>query len=102
MGPASRPVAIPSGFDASKDIKAQGKVELPIHVWWSEPKRVFDLTKPSDRIRAYELVLAEGDEDDIRLYIRFDVLRSIWRQLFLPRHVREAWEKKYQQLSSNS
>ena len=102
LGPASRPVAIPSGFDTSKDIKAQGIVELPIHVWWSEPERVFDLTKANERLRAYELVLTEGDEDDIRLYIRFDVLRSSWHQLFLPRHVREAWEKKYQQLSSIS
>ena len=102
LGPASRPVTIPPGFDTSNDIKAQGTVELPIHVWWSEPKRVFDLTKLDDRLRAYELVLSEGDEDDIRLYIRFDVLRSSWHQLFLPRHVREAWEKKYQQLSSIS
>jgi hypothetical protein len=102
LGPASRPVAIPSGFDTSNDLKAQGTVELPIHVWWSEPKRVFDLTRPDNRLRAYELVLTEGDEDDIRLYIRFELLRSSWHQLFLPRHVREVWEKKYQQLSSNS
>jgi hypothetical protein len=102
LGPASRPVAIPSGLDTSNDTKAQGTVELPIHVWWSEPKRVFDLTKPHDRLRAYELLLTEGDEDDIRHYIRFDVLRSSWHQLFLPRHVREAWEKKYQQLCSAS
>jgi hypothetical protein len=47
-------------------------------------------------------VLIVGDEDDIRLYIRFDVLRSSWHQLFFPRHVREAREKKYQQLSGNS
>jgi hypothetical protein len=102
LGPASRPVAIPSGFDTSNDIKAQGTVELPVHVWWSEPKRVFDLTEPDEQLRAYELVLTEGDEDDIRFYVRFDVLRLSWHQLFLPRHVREAWEKKYQQLSDNS
>jgi hypothetical protein len=102
LGPASRPVAIPSGFDTSDDKKAQGKVELPIHIWWSEPKRVFDLTEPNDRLRAYELVLTEGDEDDVRFYIRFDALRSSWHQIFLPRHVREAWEKKYHQLSSIS
>ena len=102
LGPASRPVAIPSGFDTSNDIKAQGTVELPVHVWWSGPKRVFDLTKPDERLRAYELVLTEGDEEDIRHYIRFEVLRSSWHQLFLPRHVREAWEKKYQLLNSNS
>jgi len=81
-------------------MKAQGKVELPVHAWWSEPKRVFDLCKPGDRMRVYELVLTEGDEDDVRLYIRFNVLCSSWQQLFLPRHVREAWETKFQQLSS--
>jgi hypothetical protein len=86
----------------SNDTKAQGTVELPIHVWWSEPKRVFDLNKPDDRLRAYELVLTEGDEDDIRQYVRFEVLLRSWHQLFLPRNVRDAWEKKYQQLSSNS
>ena len=81
-------------------MKAEGKVELPIHVWWSEPKPVFDLSKPGDRVRLYELVLTEGDEDDIRFYIRIDVLFSSWHQLFLPRHVREAWEMNFQQLSS--
>jgi hypothetical protein len=96
------PEARCNGFDTSNDVKVQGTVELPIHVWWSEPKRVFDLTKANERLRAYELVLTEGDEDDIRLYIRFDVLRSSWQQLFLPRHVREAWENKYQQLSSSA
>jgi len=100
LGPASRPVAIPSGFDTSNDVKAQGEVELPIHIWWSEPKRVFDLRSPKDRLRVCELVLSEGDENDVRLYVRFDDLKSSWNQLFLPRHVRDAWERKYRQLSS--
>lgn len=100
LGPASRPVAIPPGFDTSNDTKAQGEVELPIHIWWSEPKRIFNLRSPKDRMRVYELVLSEGDEDDVRFYVRFDDLRSSWHQLFLPRHVRQAWESRYQQLGS--
>ena len=100
LGPASRPVAIPPGFDTLNDVKAQGEVQLPIHIWWSEPKRVFDLRSPTDRIRLYELVLSEGDEADVRFYIRFDDLRTLWRQLFLPRHVREAWQREYPQLRS--
>jgi hypothetical protein len=48
----------------------------------------------------YELVLSEGDEDDVRFYVRFDDLRTLWRQLFLPRHVREAWQREYPQLRS--
>ena len=102
LGPASRPVAIPLRFDTSSDVKAQGGVELPIHIWWSEPRRVFDLRSPKDRLRVYELVLSEGDEDDIRFYVRYDDLRSVWGQLFLPRHVREAWERKFPQLSASS
>ena len=98
LGPSSRPVAIPFGFDTSSDGKAQGEVELPIHIWWSEPKRVFDLRSTKDRLRVYELVLSEGDEDDVRFYVRYEDLRSLWSQLFLPRHVRDAWERKFPQL----
>ena len=43
-------------------------------------------------------VLSEGDEDDVRFYVRFDELRTSWPHLFIPRHVREAWEKQYPQL----
>ena len=102
LGPASRPVAIPLGFDTSNDVKAQSEVQLPIHIWWSEPKRVFDLGSPKDRLRVYELVLSEGDEDDVRFFVRYDELRSVWDQLFLPRHVREAWERKFPQLGVSS
>jgi hypothetical protein len=76
LGPASRPVAVPSGLDASQDIKAQDEAELPIHVWCSEPKRIFDMEKTKDRLRVCELVLSKGGEEDIRHYVRFSKLQS--------------------------
>lgn len=91
-------MAIPPGFDTSDDLKAEGIIELPVHVWWSEPTRTFDMRDLKVRIRVYELVLSEGDEDDVRFYVRFDELRTSWPHLFIPRHVREAWEKQYPQL----
>ena len=101
LGPAARPVAVPIDFDVSSDVKAEGVVELPIHVWWSEPRRTFDLASERDRRRLYELVLTEGDESDVRFYVSFDDLRDSWPQLFLPRHVRSAWESKYPELSAS-
>jgi hypothetical protein len=98
LGPASRPVAVPSGLDTSQDAKARGEVELPIHIWWSEPKRIFNMENTKDRLRVYELVLSEGDEEDVRYYVQFDDLQSSWHTIFLPRHVRGAWEAKFPQL----
>jgi hypothetical protein len=92
LGPASRPVAIPQDFDAAHDLKVDGVVELPIHIWWSEPPRSFDLRCPKDRARVYELVLTEGDTEDVRRFVRLDVLLALWRELTLPTHVRVAWQ----------
>ena len=39
----------------------------------------------------YEQVLREGNEDDIRRFIRVDDLIDMWDELVLPRHVRRAW-----------
>jgi len=77
LGPAARPVAVPIDFDVSSDVKAEGVVELPIHVWWSEPRRTFDLVSERDRRRLYELVLTEGDEADVRFYVRFETLKAV-------------------------
>jgi len=46
-------------------------------------------------------VLTEGDEADVRFYVRFETLKDSWPQLFLPRHVRSAWESKYPELSAS-
>jgi hypothetical protein len=40
-------------------------VELPLHLNWSAPGRVFDLRSRADRARVYEIVLHEGKPADI-------------------------------------
>ena len=40
---------------------------------------------------AYEQVMAEGTEEDVRAFIDVDEVVALWDDLVLPRHVRRAW-----------
>ncbi len=51
----------------------------------------YDLTDRQQRARVYEQVLREGNDDDVRRFIRADDLIEMWDELVLPRHVRQAW-----------
>jgi len=66
-------------------------VELPLHLNWSAPGRVFDLRSRADRARAYEIVLQEGTPADILAYVDGALLVDLWEDLVLPRSVRSAW-----------
>ena len=72
--------------------KARGMVELPFHIRWSGPTVSYDLDERADRIRVYEQVLREGNEDDIRFYVDVDELREVFDELVLPPPVRRAWK----------
>lgn len=91
-----RPVAIPEDFIDTSAPKAVGVVELPSHVRWSGPPMTYDLDKRRDRARVYEQVLREGTEDDVRRFVRVDDLRELWPELILPAHVREAWDRWFE------
>jgi hypothetical protein len=71
--------------------KVSGVVELPPHIRWSGPPRRYDLADRQQRARVYEQVLREGNDDDVRRFIRTDDLIDMWDELVLPRHVRQAW-----------
>ncbi len=64
---------------------------LPLRVAWSDPRRRYDLDDPHDRLLVYELVMAEGSDEDVRTFIDVDTVVDSWDQLVLPRHVRRAW-----------
>jgi hypothetical protein len=83
--------AVPEDLDSADVEKASGLVELPAHVRWSGPARRYDLSDRQQRARVYEQVLREGNEDDVRRFIRADELIELWDELVLPRHVRRAW-----------
>jgi transcriptional regulator with XRE-family HTH domain len=49
--------------------RALARVMLPLHLNWTTPGRPFDLRSRRDRARVYEMVLCEGQPDDIRAYV---------------------------------
>ena len=70
---------------------ALATVELPLHLNWSAPGRIFDLRSRADRARLYEIVLQEGTPADILAYVDGALLVDLWDDLVLPRAVRSAW-----------
>ena len=97
VGPASRPVAIPDDVDAPEVAKASGVVHLPQHVRWSEPDLDYDLDDREQRAEAYAQVLREGNEDDVRFYVRIEDLTDLWDELLLPEYVRTAWNAWFEE-----
>ena len=97
IGPESRPVAFPAARGSWSGEVLSGVIELPSHIWWSAPKRSFDLSNEKDRNRVYELVLTEGSEQDIYQFIDFDTLIRVWDELALPRYVRRAWDEWFKE-----
>lgn len=89
----TRPVAIPDDIADAVGFKSVGVVELPPHIRWSGPPRRYDLGQRRDRARFYEQVLREGTEDDVRHFVTVDDLVDLWDELFLPDHVRAAWDR---------
>jgi hypothetical protein len=71
--------------------RALAPVELPLHLNWSAPGRVFDLRSRTDRARVYEIVLQEGTPADILNYVDGALLIDLWGDLVLPRDIRPAW-----------
>ena len=89
--PRGRPVWVPDRLPRLDVAHALAVVELPLHLNWSAPGRVFDLRSRADRARVYETVLQEGRPADILAYIDGALLADLWDELVLPRAVRSAW-----------
>jgi prevent-host-death family protein len=73
---------------------ASGTVTLPLRLFWSPPGHEFDLSKPFMLQSMYQTVLGEAIRpDELTTYLNGDTLAAVWRDLFLPRGVRQAWEE---------
>jgi hypothetical protein len=70
---------------------AFARVQLPLHLNWSAPERVFDLGSRADRARVYEVVLQEGRPVDVLAYVDGALLVDLWEDMVLPRAIRSAW-----------
>jgi hypothetical protein len=86
-----KPVWVPDRLPRLDVTRALAAVELPLHLNWSAPGRVFDLRSRADRSRVYETVLQEGRPADILAYVDGALLVDLWEDLVLPRAVRSAW-----------
>jgi transcriptional regulator with XRE-family HTH domain len=71
---------------------ALGKVQLPLHLNWSQPGREFNLADRQQRARVYEIVLREGTPQDIIDYLDGALLVDLWADLILRAEVRHAWQ----------
>lgn len=87
-----RPYAVPSRLWRLAPGRALGQFDPAVHLWWSGPPLVFDLSLRSDRLRAYEIVLREGTPADIGSIVDELLLCEAWPDLVLPRELRSAWE----------
>ncbi len=75
---------------------SQGMVELPLRLFWSAPDRRFDLSDPDMLRSMYEKVLREAIRtEDLTRFLNGSMLLAVWRDLFLPRDVRRAWEDRH-------
>jgi transcriptional regulator with XRE-family HTH domain len=62
------------------------------HLWWSGATPSFDLADRDDRARAYELVLREGQPDDIQSIVDGALLIDAWPDLVVTAELRHAWQ----------
>jgi hypothetical protein len=75
---------------------ASGVVELPLHLFWSSPDKLFDLDDRAQRREVYEVVLREARRPgDMAAFLNGGLLAVVWPDLFLPRMVRKAWEDQH-------
>jgi hypothetical protein len=73
----------------------QGQRQLPLHLD-SSVRPFYDFASPRDRAHAYQLVLLEAIEAaDLEQWLQHDELLRLWPELYLPRHVRAAWQNQH-------
>lgn len=68
-------------------------VTLPNHIRWTPPILEYDLSNIADRVRVYELVMCEGNDDDVRQFVDVVDLAELWDRIFVPEYVRRPWTK---------
>jgi len=71
-----------------------GVLHLPLsmHSSGAGPAEEFDFADLGDRRAAYQIVLTTGDASEATQLLNADELLRLWPTLWLPDHVRGAWE----------
>lgn len=78
----------------------RGTVQLPLHVAWSG-MTVFEVEHAKRCIHMYQLVITEGQREDVTAYISRSLLVTHWPVLrkLLGRVIREVWESAFPELT---
>lgn len=82
---------------------AHGTVGLPLHVIWSG-LRSFDLDRPRSRMSLYRTVLAEGQREDLIVFLNPELLLTQWPVLrtLISRVIRDVWEARFAELAARA
>lgn len=89
-----RDVELPRSLDELRG-PTSGSVRLPLRIYWSgpDPQGVeWDASSTAGRRSLYEVVLREGNLDDVRQLVNGRQLVDVWDRLFLQPWLRAAWE----------
>lgn len=95
-----RSVVVSSELPRLEPVRAFAVVKLPLHLNWSEPGQVFDLSDRPQRSRVYEIVLREGAAEDLLTYVDGVLLVDLWDELVLPGGIRSAWSPLIERATS--
>lgn len=95
------PIMVPDRLPALPPDIAFAVVDLPLHLEWSGGRSRLDLHNRRDRVRAYELVLREGQPADVLRLIHPNLLIDVFEELNLPAVVRRAWTPVVQAWTSH-
>ena len=87
-----RPYVIPSRLWRLSLHDAFRRFTPGARLWWSGSAPRFDLSDRADRARAYELVLREGQPEDIHSIVDGALLIDAWADLVVPADLRRAWQ----------
>jgi transcriptional regulator with XRE-family HTH domain len=87
-----RTAAVPDRLPDLPPRIAVRRFEMPLHLDWSRPKRVVELSGRRERARVYEVVLREGRAEDIESIIDGALLVDLWDDLVIPGRLRRAWQ----------
>ncbi|WP_435298980.1 transcriptional regulator [Timonella sp. A28] len=89
-----KPYAIPESLS---DLQGpiQGKIEIPIGVYWGPGERIFDVSTEEGVFCAYVPLLSEGTLEEIKLYINGKKLQDTWSSLVLPVRLKNMWESRF-------
>jgi hypothetical protein len=77
-----------------------GTVQLPLHVAWSG-MTAFEVERPKRCLHMYQIVLTDGQREDIMAYVNRQLLVSQWPMIrkLVGRVIRDVWESAFPELA---